>query len=368
MKKRIIFCVLCVLSFIQLPAHCQEASPISILVAQLQEPGPLSTRDEISKLVDLSGKVEARILFVQVYRANKAWFYSRFADSKPYTACLDKLREDPLNLLIKQAHSKGIKVYAWLNLLSLSDNKSAFILQKYGVDVLTRNLKEKKSLDDYKIDDQFFLEPGDTRVRQELCSITQELISAYPGLDGILFDYIRYPDKDPDYGYTKTNIERFKKATGVKDISKSLSIWNDWKRTQVDELLTLLVNKVRSMRPDMRIGSTGCVPFVRAYYEAYQNWPVWVNEGRVDFVLLMSYPKDAAEFNKNIQEAKEKVRDFKNVYIGLPAYKLVHAAKVFRDELQIARSAGAGSYTVFHYNSLLENPSLVNILEEKTAY
>jgi uncharacterized lipoprotein YddW (UPF0748 family) len=362
MSRWIIFCFLCAFFFIPLPAGCQETSQVSILVAQLQDPGPLSTRDEISRLVALSNKVKAKILFVQVYRANKAWFNSKFADSKPYRYCFEKVREDPLGLLIKQAHRKGIKVYAWLNLLSLSDNKNAFILKKYGTGILTRNLKEKNSLDDYKIDKQFFLEPGDTRVREELFSITEEIISAYPGLDGLLFDYIRYPDKDPDYGYTKINLERFVSAAGIKDADKNNPAWNDWKREQVDELLTLLANKARSMRPDMRIGSTGCVPFVRAYYEAYQNWPAWVNRGLVDFAVLMSYPKDVLEFSKNIQEAKDKVKDFKRVYIGLPAYKLVDAGKVFRDELQIARFSGAGSCVIFHYGSLLEDTGLIDIL------
>ena len=363
MNRRKAFCLLCALFLIPLSVNAQEKSPVSILVAQLEDPGPLSTRKAISGLVALSDKVKAKILFVQVYRANLSWFSSKFADSKPYNSCLEKTQEDPLNLLIQQAHSKGIKVYAWLNLLSLSDNRNAFILKKYGTDILTRNLKEKKSLDDYKIDKQFFLEPGDTRVRSELSSITGEIVSAYSGLDGILFDYIRYPDQDPDYGYTKINIERFEKATGIKDINKNNPAWNDWKRAQVDELLALLVNKVRKMRPDMRVGSTGCAPFVRAYYEAYQDWPSWVNNGLVDFAILMSYPKDVLEFSKNIREAKDKVKDFNKVYIGLPAYKLVDEDKIFKDELQIARGAGAGSCVIFHYGSLLEDSGFINILE-----
>lgn len=362
MGRRLIIYFFCALFFIPLSVDAQEESQISILAAQLQDPGPLATRDEISKLVALSDKIKAKIIFVQVYRANKAWFNSRFADARSYKAAFEKIKEDPLNLLIKQAHKKGIKVYAWLNLLSLSDNKNAVILQKYGTDILTRNLKEKKGLDDYKIDKQFFLEPGDPLVREELSLIVEELISGYPGLGGILFDYIRYPDKDPDYGYTKTNIERFKSAAGIQDINRDNPAWNDWKRAQVDELLTLLVRKARSIRPDMRVGSTACAPFTRAYYEAYQNWPGWVNNGLVDFALLMSYPKDPLEFNKYIQEAKNKVKNSKKLYIGLPAYKLVDEDNIFRVELQDARDSGAGSCAIFHYASLLEDAGLVDIL------
>jgi uncharacterized lipoprotein YddW (UPF0748 family) len=342
---------------------CLAAEPQPcFLVAQLQQPGALSSHNEISKLVGLAKEKNVNILFVQIYRANQAWFPSQIADSGPYRTCFKNLSEDPFNLLIKKAHGQGIKVYAWINLLSLSTNTGAFILKDYGVDILTRNLQEKKTLADYKIDNQYFLEPGDPRVRKELAAIIEEIIRTYPDLDGILLDYIRYPDAKPDYGYTKINIERFKDATGFKEIDSSSLIWKNWKRAQVNELLTLLVNRVRTLRPGMRIGSTGCVPYTRAYYEAYQDWPAWVNSGLVDFVLLMSYPDNLPEFSADIQEAKEKVKDFKKVYIGLPAYKLLHSPGIFGEQLGSAKLSGAGAWVVFHYNSLLESPELMDRL------
>jgi len=367
MKRRIVFFLLYALFLFQSPADCQETQKVCLLVAQLQDPAVLSSRNEISKLVNLAKGFGAGAIFMQVYYANQAWFPSGAADAGPYNSCFKNLSEDPLGLLIRQSHAKGIKVYAWFNLLSLNNNNGAFILKKYGTDVLTRNLKEKKRLEDYKIDNQYFLEPGDLGVRKELIFLLEELLRAYPDLDGILLDYIRYPDANPDYGYTKMNIERFKRATGSRKIEKESLIWKDWKRKQVNELLTLLVKRARSLRPEIQIGATGCAPYVRAYYEAYQDWPSWVHGGLVDFVFLMSYPQDAQEFSKNVQEAKKIAQDFKKVYIGVPAYKLVRSPGVFMRELQIAKLSGAGGYGIFHYGSLLENPYLINILSDSRS-
>ena len=75
------------------------------------------------------------------------------------------LLEDPVGLLIKQAHAQGIQVHAWINFLSLGNNTNAYFIKKYGTEVLSRNLKAKNKIEDFKIDHQYFLEPGDWRVR-----------------------------------------------------------------------------------------------------------------------------------------------------------------------------------------------------------
>ncbi len=362
-KIKVIILLFCALALFQATADCRQPQQHCLLVAQLQEPSILSSRVKIAKLISTAKESGSGIIFLQVYRANRAWFLSKMTDASAYNSCFKSLAEDPINLFIKQSHAEGIKVYAWFNLLSLNENSQASTLKKYGTDILARNRDGKKSLEDYKIDRQYFLEPGDSRVRQELVSLVEEALLAYPGLDGILFDYLRYPDVKPDYGYSKMNIERFKKATGCEKIEKDSLLWQNWKREQVSGLLALLVKKTRALRPELQIGATGCVPYIRAYAEAFQDWPSWVNRGLVDFIFLMSYSADSEEFNKNVQEAKEKVRDIKKLYIGLPAYKLTRSPGVFKRELRIAELSQAGGYGIFHYDSLLENPDLINILK-----
>ena len=167
---------------------------------------------------------------MQIYHGGQAWFPSKVADAGPYERCRKALGEDPLALIIRQAHAQGIQVHAWLNLMSLGQNTNANFLKKYGTDILTRNLKEKNKLEDFKIDNQYYLEPGDLRVRDDLAKTVQEILRAYPDLDGIQFDYIRYCDAHPHYGYTKANMERFKKETGLKTIDEESPVWKAWKR------------------------------------------------------------------------------------------------------------------------------------------
>lgn len=362
MKKWSIVCILFMLFGLTRTATCQDSPQLGLYVMAEQDPSVLSSRKEILKLVNLAKKCHIKMLFIQIYRGNQAWFPSKISDSSPYESCLRNISEDPFQVLIREAHSYGIQVHAWLNMLSLSSNKDSTLLKKYGSDILTRNLKEKKSLTDYKIDNQYFLEPGDPRVRDELSRVIEEILITYPDLDGIQFDYVRYPDKNPAYGYTKINIGRFKKATGLDKIEENSQVWQDWKRTQVTQALEQFVRKTRQFRPGIQVSATGCMPYQRAYYEAFQDWPSWLKDSLVDFVTIMDYSPDHLEFERWILALKERVPDFKKVNIGIGAYKLISSPEEFEKEFHFSEKTGCGTCVIFHYGSLLQNASLADIL------
>jgi len=338
-------------------ATAQEA-PRGLFVTAYGDPSIYISRLEISKLIAFAKKSRTRILFVQIYRANKAWFPSEVGDSSVYDKAVKAVGDDPLALLIKQAHQEGIEVHAWLNLLSFGDNPDARLLKKYGPDILTRNTKEKKVITDYKIDGQYFLEPGDLRVRQELSRLVGEILKAYPTIDGLQFDYIRYPDSDPHYGYTSMNVERFKKATGFTEVRDASKPWQQWKRDQVTELVKELVQKARSIRPDVQVSVTGCMPYARAMDEAFQDWPKWVNEGIADFVTIMNYSLAPKEFDRWNAQIKTKVKDFSKVDIAIGAYKKDTTLDIFRQEFNACEDSGAGACVAFYYSSLVQMPAL----------
>jgi uncharacterized lipoprotein YddW (UPF0748 family) len=350
--------------FLTLPisAKGEETLPRALFVSMIENTSVLSNRDGMAQLIDFAKKASIKILFVQIYRADQALFPSKIADTTPYEVYLKNISEDPFALLIKQAHTAGIEVHAWLNLLSLSTNKDAPMLKKYGPEILTKNLKDKKTLKDYRIDGQYFLEPGDLRVRQELAGIVEEVVRTYPDLDGIQFDYIRYPDVKPSYGFTKANVERFKTATGLKIIEEKSQAWKDWKRTQVTELLELLAQKARALQPHIKVSTTGCMPYIRAYDEAFQDWLSWLDGGLVDFVTMMNYSPDPGEFQKWISAIKGKTENFKKINISIGAYKFLHTPEVFKKELELCEQAEGGVCSIFYYGNLLESPALSNLL------
>ena len=329
-----------------------------LFVTVIQNPPVLSSREEISKLIHFAKDAGIDTLFFQIYRANKAWFRSEVGDSAPYETARQQVGEDPFALLIQEAHASGIEVHAWLNLLSLSDNPSAKILNKYGPEILTRNLEKKKTLEDYKIDDQYFLEPGDLRVREELSKMVEEILLAYPDLDGIQFDYIRYPDTKPRYGYTEMNMSRFKSAAGVEKIDEESRAWKDWKRNQVTGLLKQLTERARSVRPGIQISTTGLMPYSRALHEGFQDWKSWLDQGLIHFVTLMCYNKNTSKFENYILDAKGNTGNFNRVNLAVGTYVFLRAPEKFKRQFELCEQSGSRGCVIFHYGSLLENSAL----------
>jgi len=362
MRKPHIYVLFFFIFAIQAAACYGETVKYGLLVTVLQDPLALGSREGIEKLVKFASGNHINTLFVQVYRANKVYFSSSVGDAAPYRNCVGNVGEDPLSLLIEKAHASGIKVYAWLNTLSLSENQKAPFIKKYGPDILTRGPAPKRSLRDYSTDKQYFLEPGDLRIRQELVKMTGELVKEYSSLDGILFDYIRYPDKDPPYGYSDANTARFKKAYGRKNIREEDAAWKEWKRSQVTETLEALAKKARAGRRDIKIYATACAPYVRAYHEAFQEWPVWLEKGLVDGILLMSYSPDLGSLEKYVKEAKGKTPDFKKVDIAIPAYKLVNSQEIFTRQLVFSKNSRPNMCIIYDYESLLKNPPMARAL------
>ncbi len=364
--KNLFFAFLACLAFLK-PGLAAAQNPSErpqreLFVSVIQVPQTLTSLQAMKDLVAFSKQAGVKTLFVQVYRSDQTWFPSNLSDDSPYRKALESTGEDPLAFLIKEAHAAGLEVHAWMNLLSLSTNQDAPILKKYGPGVLTRKPGEKVKIEDYLIDHQYFLEPSDERVRSYLSEIMGELITAYPALDGVQMDYIRYPDSHPFYGYTEENMARFREASGIQTVEEYTPGWKDWRRRQVTELVELLSKKARGMHPGIIFSTTGCAPYSRAYHEAFQDWASWIENGLVDFVTMMSYPVDPLDLEENIMGAKARAEDFQRVNVGLGAYKLLEAPETFRKQWEICAVSGARGCAVFHYGSLLENPELGKVL------
>ncbi len=362
MKPMITILILCIAFIFPGVAQSDDALHRGIFVTVLDKTLVLSSRESIAELIAVAQQARIKTLFIQIYRANKTWFPSKVGDQSPYEQAFKNVGEDPFALLIKQAHEAGLEVHAWLNLLSLSKNEQAPILKKYGPSILTKNLTPKKALRDYQIDNQYFLEPGDLRVRKELSLLVKEILQQYPTLDGIQYDYIRYPDVNPHYGYTSINMSRFKKATKQSTIVETSPIWHQWKRDQVTALLSELVREARRIRPNIQVSATGCLSYIRAMDEAFQDWPLWSNSGLVDFVTIMNYPEDPLEYKKHITEAKAHVKDFTRINIAVGAYKFMKTPAVFNEHLKACELSNGRACVIFHYGNLVENPQLKQYL------
>ena len=113
---------------------------------------------------------------------------------------------DPLRELIRQAHASGLRVHAWVNVLSLADNRDAPLIRELGRDAVMVDQQGRSILDYPKLDvpepdrryyrmgtPAVWLDPAAPGVAPRLAETFAELAPRYPELDGLHLAYIRYP-------------------------------------------------------------------------------------------------------------------------------------------------------------------------------
>ena len=210
-----------------------------------------------------------------------------------------------------------------------------------------------------------FLEPGDPRVRQWLGQLVEDVARNYPDLDGIQYDYIRYPDTRPAYGHTAENLRRYAAHSGKSPRGESDPEWREWKRQQVTSLVRELTQRAQAVRPQLRISTTGLMPYSRALLESYQDWKDWIESGLVDHVTLMCYSSEPGKFEYYLEDAKRRLGSLDKAHIAVGAYSAMESPETFARQWAQAEASGARASAVLHYGNLLEKPELTAPLRSR---
>ncbi|MDP8213790.1 MAG: family 10 glycosylhydrolase [Candidatus Euphemobacter frigidus] len=341
----------------------------------------LSTRAGIDQLIQRASEAGFNTLFVQVYRHDRAWFNSRYADATPYRDIVKREQIDPLAYLIGRAHRAGLRVHAWLNMFRIGKDRKAPILKRFGGDIITRDGRGK-SLLSYKPQDLpdggYWLDPGDEQVSLYLRNIIAEVVRKYPGLDGIHLDFTRYPYNTPhagsrwanrnDLGYGKESVRRFKKWTGLDPMTMELTrsncqAWDNWRRLQVNNFVESAGALVRSLEPSLTFSVAVIAWADRAYLSSFQDWRRWLEEGTVDFVAPMNYGTDS-RLARYLTWTALAARGSRQVYIGLGEYLLGNKPEVLLQQMADCRKAGADGIVLFSYDSMCKKPHIFNALKK----
>ncbi len=124
-------------------------------------------------------------------------------------------------------------------------------------------------------------------------------------IDGIHFDYIRYPDSD--HCFCTPCRERFEKATGkavakwpddVRGRGLRREEWITWCQGNITELVRTTSEQVRQVRPGIRVSAAVFRNWEEDSRSVMQDWKLWCARGWLDFVCPMDYTN-----NNNTHEA-----------------------------------------------------------------
>lgn len=348
-----------------------------IWVSTFSEKKVLYSKKNALELIKFCKRENIDDIYLQLFRSGQAYYDSKIIDRAGYEKILQSAGVDTIDFLLKEAKRANIKVFAWINALSLSKNKNADIIKKYGEGVLTKDQYLRPSMrtesinesDKYYLrDDQLFLEPGDLKVVDYILSIINEIIKRYPLMSGIHLDYIRYPYPVPylprssfnkyglTYGYGEKNAELFRKTKGLdpftmKDEKDNFLTWDDWKRDRVTELVKRIRDNVKSASKDLLLSCAVIPSLDTAYIAAFQDWSLWLEDGYVDYVVLMNYTKNN-RLTKEIVISALAHRGKGKVFIGIGAFLMEDNPELFSSQYKIIEGLAPDGIVFFSYDEL----------------
>jgi len=336
--------------------------------------------------------LEASDLFVQVYRGGRSWYDSELADATPYREQFERSGVDTLARLIEEAHSRGIRVHAWVNVLSLSSRREPPILQRLGpqavlVDRAGRSVLDYPNLevpapagDWYRMGTRgVYLDAGFPGVAEALASTFAELLRRYPGLDGLHLDYVRYPGVLPfvpgsrfgvglDFGYGPETRQRFNAETALEGAYRdpaqpetsaiiNSNAWDNWRREKVTEVVGAIAEQARAVRPGVVL-SAAVISYVdRAYLSLFQDWPRWLEEGLIDLAIPMVYTLDDRLLRYQLEHFGRGLQR-ERIWSGLGVWLFARSPERAQAQVEIARNAGLVGEVLFSYDAIADSPGL----------
>jgi len=183
-----------------------------------------------------------------------------------------------------------------------------------------------------------------------------EVVRKYD-VDGIHFDYIRYPDANSCYcdGCRK----RFEEEKGVKVenwpqdvISGPLKdLYADWRREQITKLVKAVSEEARKIKPSIKISAAVFQDYPNCREYVGQDWKLWVEEGYLDFVCPMDYTDSNSKFESLVKNQKEIIKGKIPFYPGIGAF-IIPVEQVLQ-QIEIARKLGAEGFIIFNYDTRL---------------
>jgi len=184
-----------------------------------------------------------------------------------------------------------------------------------------------------------------------------EVAQEYP-VDGLHFDYIRYPGRDSCYcdGCRK----RFEADTGrkVSDWPRECysgsrrEEYNDWRCRQITALVAAVHREGKRLRADLKISAAVFGSYPACRDSVAQDWPKWIEAGYLDFVCPMDYTSSDMQFAALVADQIELVKGRIPIYpgIGATASRSTLSADRVVGQIYHARRLGASGFTIFNFS------------------
>ena len=259
-----------------------------------QNPG--ATQDHVRGVFERARKARFNMVFFQI-RGNADAFYE--PGLEPWSALLTGTLGkspgwDPLEFAIAEAHGQGLELHAWMNTFPVwrgparpTESFPRQIVLDHPEWIVCDSSGTPMPLEQRGY---VWGSPGNPAVREHVLNVVRDLVLRYD-IDGIHFDYIRYPEDSPKAGYShdSVSVARFNSP----DSNPAFLSWEDWQREQVNTFVFDAYNTITDLKPWVKMSAAVIGKYEgtgwTSYHAVYQDPRRWMELGKIDFIVPMVY-------------------------------------------------------------------------------
>jgi uncharacterized lipoprotein YddW (UPF0748 family) len=349
----------------------------------------MTSPESVKEMVRRAKETGFTDLVVQVRGRGDAYYNSRL-EPRADDLARQPASFDPLSLALDEAHRVGLRVHAWINIYLVANieamphAKTHLIYQHpewlmvprgiaqelYDVDPKSPEYLEK--LIEYTRGNRSELEglyasPANPEVKENLIKIWLDVAEHYE-VDGLHFDYVRYPNTNFDY--SRSSLDRFRESVGKSLDAESRETmevefdqaplaytvsyhdrYAQFQRQQVNELVERVYKGVKAIKPHAIISAAVFANEEDAARSKFQDWRQWLRLGWLDVACPMAYTPETDTFRKLIGSAM-KNSSGKQIWAGIGAYKQTAASAL--EKIRATRELGAQGFVLFSYDSSIK--------------
>ncbi|MBX7209622.1 MAG: family 10 glycosylhydrolase [Verrucomicrobiaceae bacterium] len=259
-----------------------------------------------------------------------------------------KEKGDQMAACIEACKKHGVQCHVWKVDWNLGHDVPAAFVEKMRA--------EGRLQRSFSGEEQPWLCPSNpANVRLELDALL-EVARKYP-IDGIHFDYIRYPGAD--HCFCAPCRERFEKATGepVADWPKDVQMkgvrreqWIPWCQNNITTLVRTTSEEVRKVRPGIKVSAAVFRNWDVDSRIVMQDWKLWCAKGWLDFVCPMDYTTNNGTYDSWVRRQKILAGPAGLVPgIGASSSHSSLAADEVISQIEITRKHDTKGFIIFNY-------------------
>jgi uncharacterized lipoprotein YddW (UPF0748 family) len=254
-------------------------------------------------------------------------------------------RGDQMAQCLEACKKRGLQAHVWKVNWNLSRAPREFV---------ERMRREGRLQADSRGKEEPWLCPSHPDNRKLEIDSMVELVRRYE-VDGIHFDYIRYPDGD--HCFCNGCKERFSQMLGSairnwpQDALKGgphHQTWLNWRRGNITQVVKAVSEQAHALKPKVKISAAVFANYPVDRDGVGQDWKLWCELGYLDFVCPMDYTASDAQFENWVRNQKVWAAPVP-CYPGIGAWVLTPDRVV--GQVQITRKHDTKGFVIFNYDT-----------------